>query len=104
MNTELRNKGEEAPRQSGAADYFVVSCNNSTWYVSTEMARFIEECLDTRKPAKWVKFVDLIGSRVRLRTREIQYIVQCTADQRATEREFFRTMRKESADDRDWND
>ena len=88
---------------AGAVDYFVVVGENCTWYVSTEMARFIEECLDSGTSG-WVKFVDLIGSRVRLRTRKIDFIAQSTAEQRSTERDFFRTMRREHKADRDWDE
>jgi hypothetical protein len=102
MSTSVKEEGAETPREPVAADYFVVVGEFCTWYVSTEMARFIEECLESG--AKWVKFVDLIGSRIRLRTRQIEFIAQCTADQRATEREFFRTMRRERKSDKDWDE
>ena len=102
MDTLLRD-GTEEPRDQGAADYYVVVGENCTWYVSTEMARFIEECIDSGT-SQWVKFVDLIGSRVRLRTRKIDFIAQCTADQRVAERDFFRAMRRENKADRDWDE
>jgi hypothetical protein len=100
MDTLLRD-GTKEPREEGAADYFVVVGENWTWYVSTEMARFIEESLESG--AEWVKFVDLSGSRIRLRAEKIEFIAQSTADQRATERDFFRAMRRENKADRDWD-
>jgi hypothetical protein len=51
-----------------------------------------------------VKFVDLTGARVRLRTRQIEYVCQCTADQRAAEREFFRSLKQERKADRSWDE
>ena len=101
MDTLLRD-GTQEPREEGAADYFVIVGENWTWYVSTEMARFIEECIEAG--AEWVKFVDLSGSRIRLRTEGIEFIAQSTADQRATEREFFRAMRQENKADRNWDE
>lgn len=100
MDTLLRD-GTSEPREEGAADYFVVVGENWTWYVSTEMARFIEDSLESGE--EWIKFVDLSGSRIRLRTPKIEFIAQSTADQRATERDFFRAMRRENKADRDWD-
>jgi hypothetical protein len=104
MSTLLQNREEESPPEAGAADYFVVVGEFCTWYVSTPMARFIEECLDARKPPKWVKFVDLIGSRIRLRTRQIEFIAQCTAEQREVERAFFRAIRRERRENKEWDE
>jgi hypothetical protein len=87
-----------------AGDYFLVCGEWCTWYVSTAMARFIERCLDARPRPKWVKFVDLTGARVRVRARQIEYICQCTAEQRATERAFFRSLTQERKADRSWDE
>ena len=100
MDTLLRD-GTHEPREEGAADYFVVVGENWTWYVSTEMVRFIETSLESGEA--WVTFVDLTGSRIRLRMNKIEFIAQSTADQRATERDFFRAMRRENKADRDWD-
>ena len=54
--------------------------------MSTVIAQFIEVCLDDEPRPQWVKFVDLSGSRVRLRLKDIEYICQCTAEQRSAER------------------
>lgn len=101
MSTEPRKDGAEAPREPFAAEYFVVIGEYSSWYVSTPMARFIEECLDAG--AEWVKFVDLTGARIRLRTRMINYITQHSADQRAMERDFNRRIRENDGGE-NWDD
>jgi hypothetical protein len=93
-----------AARPVGGGDYFVVSGDCCTWYVSTEMARFIEACLDVVPPPRWVKFVDLTGARIRLRARLIDSISQCTAEQRASERAFHRGLNQERKADRSWDD
>lgn len=102
MNRVLED-GEENPREPTAGDYFLVVGEFSTWYISTEMARHIEGCIDARKPRAWVKFVDLTGARVRLRIRQIESIIQCSAEQRANEREFFRALKRERKSDREWD-
>lgn len=85
-------------------DHFVVSAKSATWYVSTEMARHIEACLDVVHHQTWVSFVDLSGSRVRLRSVEVEYLAQSTADQRAAERAFHRTLSRERKAERDWRE
>ena len=103
MSTSVKEEGAETPSEPGSTDYFVVVGEFCTWYVSTEMIRFIEECLDSGA-SKWIKFVDLSGSRVRIRTRQIEYIAQCTADQRAMQRDFFRALRREDDANRNWDE
>ena len=94
---------EGAAKPTGG-DYFVVSGDCCSWCVSTEMARLIEAYLDAEPPARWVKFVDLTGARIRLRARQIQSITQSTADQRSWRRAFHRTLDRERKADRSWDD
>ena len=89
------------PQQAISTDYFAVGGERGVWYVSTEMARFIESCLDARKPRAWVKFVDLSGARVRLRSGQIQYLAQCTAEQRAFKRRMYKAMEEE--EEKEWD-
>ena len=95
---------EPNAERPGPGDYFVVSGESFTWYVSTAMAKAIEARLDAKPRARWVTFVDLVGSRVRLRIRRIEYICQCTAEQRAAERAFFRSLKRERKGDRSWEE
>ena len=102
--SRLRQKEEqEAPRPIGV-DHFVVSAKSATWYVSTEMARHIEACLDVEHHQILVSFVDLSGSRVRLRSVEVEYLAQSTADQRAAERAFHRALNRERKAERGWRE
>ena len=102
--SRLRQKEEqEAPRPIGV-DHFVVSARSETWYVSTEMARHIEACLDVEHRHVWISFVDLSGARVRVRSREVEYLAQSTADQRAAERAFHRALSRERKVERDWRE
>jgi hypothetical protein len=100
----LQEQFEEDAAKPAGGDYFVVSGDCCTWYVSTEMARFIEACLDTESSPRWVRFVDLTGARIRLRARLIESISQSTADQRASDRAFHRTLNRERKADRSWDD
>ncbi|MGH7518800.1 MAG: hypothetical protein ACREOC_15270 [Gemmatimonadales bacterium] len=100
----LQEPFEDGAARPAVGDYFVVSGDCCTWYVSTTMARVIEQSLDGRARPKWVTFVDLTGARIRLRARQIEYIGQCTAEQRAAERAFFRSLNQERKADRSWED
>jgi hypothetical protein len=86
---------EEEPKEVGAGDYFVVAGPDFSTFVSTAMARHIEACLDRTFGPRWITFVDISGSRIRLRARQIQSISQCTADQRQRDRELTRALKKE---------
>lgn len=100
----LKEESEPEAIKPDAGDYFIVSGDCSTWYVSTVMARHIEAVLDAEPRALWVKFVDLAGSRVRIRIRQIEYICQSTAEQRAGDREFSRALNRERKADRSWGE
>jgi hypothetical protein len=78
MNRVREEQEEESPRPIGV-DHFVVNARSETWYVSTEMARHIEACLDVEHRHVWISFVDLSGARVRVRSREVEYLAQSTS-------------------------
>lgn len=102
MTRRLQEPHEEAARPA-AGDYFVVGGDCGVWYVSTAMARAIDACLGAVPQPRWIAFVDLTGARIRLRTRQIDYLCQCTADQRSAERAFFRSLNQERKADRSWD-
>lgn len=91
------------PQQAAAGHYFVVITKWESWCVSTAMARFVEECLDRRRKDEWVKFVDLSGSRVRLRVGEIMSVAESSPDQRASYRAFMRRLNRERKTDPDYD-
>ena len=100
----VQERFDDNARTPAGGDHFVVSGDSGTWYVSTVMARFIERCLDTEPRPAWVKFVDLTGARIRLRTGLIESITQSTADQRMEERNFHRSLNQERKTDRRWGE
>ena len=104
MNRLERPLDDASAPHPGDGDYFVVSTRFDSWCVSTAMARGIETDLDAEPARDWVTFVDLHGSRVRLRAREVLSVAQCTADQRASARVHERRLRREAKADRDWED
>jgi hypothetical protein len=85
-------------------DYFLVVTHIEWWAVSREMAQAIEASLSESPVPEWVMFVDLTGARVRARARLIEYIYQCTADQRALSRAFHRARSSERKADPNWDE
>jgi hypothetical protein len=100
----LKHQPEENEPKLGAGDYFVVSAKCGEWCVSTEMVRFVEAALDADPRPSWVKFVDLSGSRVRIKTDDVVSIRQSTAEQRAATRAFRRSLRQEYKPENPWDE
>lgn len=102
---ETRTKKDqqpEGPRPVG--DYYVVNSRYDTYYVSSETARRVGACLERAWRPRWVKFVDLNGGRVWLRTASIESISESTEDARSRDREFQYARRQEEKADRRWDD
>ena len=95
---------EAAGEPPNAGDYFVLETTFSAWYLSAEMARAVDRDLNASPLPEWTVFVDVTGARVRLRTVRIESLVQCTADQRASGREFHRRLKREHDADRKWDE
>lgn len=100
----LREGTEPDEIKPDAGDYFIVNAQCDNWYVSTEMAGFIESMLDREVRPLWLSFVDLWGARIRVRTALISAVCQRTAEQRASERGFDRALNRERKADRDWSE
>ena len=85
-------------------DYFLVVAHFEEWYVSRVMAQAIEASLNQTPAPQWVTFVDFTGARVRVRKRLVEYIYQCTAEQRALARAFHRARKAEHKAENDWDE
>jgi hypothetical protein len=107
MLNRIRGVAEE-PFDDGDVpygDFVVVSGAFGCAYVTHDTARTIERALDRARPPKWVAFADRVGSRFRVRTREIRVLCESTAEQRAADRRYDRARRlEERADRRSWEE
>lgn len=101
---KLKQKEETPEQRPGPGDYYMVVTEYTTWYVSPETAARMGRALDRRWRPRWVKFVDLTGSRVWLRASTIECISESTELQRAGDRQFQYLRRKEERTDRRWDD
>lgn len=97
----LREPGERRP----PGDYFVVAGLFGTFYVTPETARAVERSLDRVLARRWLVFRDLSGSRIRVLRVQVTGVYESTAEQRRTDREFYRALAEEGeADRRPWED
>ncbi|HYJ81149.1 MAG TPA: hypothetical protein VEW03_16160 [Longimicrobiaceae bacterium] len=103
MNTvqQERQRPEEEPR---VGDFYTVNSRYDSYFVSPETARRLGACLDRPWRPRWVKFVDVNGGRVWLRTASIESIAESTELQRADCRAFDYARRREARADRRWDD
>ncbi len=87
------------PEEWELTEYFLVSGDFGWHLVSREVAIDLEEWLDRWWKPRWVEFVDLFGSRVRLQVRDIRQVEECTREQRRRARAFERARNKEKKAD-----
>jgi hypothetical protein len=86
-------------------DFVVVSGSFGSACVTHETARDIERQLDRRRTPRWIVFHDRVGSRIRVRSREIRALCESTVAQRAGDRRLDRArLHEEQADRRPWED
>lgn len=90
---------EEPRGRTPAQDYWVVSSPTAWYCVDEATAAQILEKLDRRRPPRWLRFVDLFGSAVRVRSRDIDQVSESTAEQRAANRAFQEARRNEQSGD-----
>ena len=99
-------KQKEEPREERpeAGDFYVVASELGTWYVTPETAERIGRVLDRRWRPRWLKFVDVSGSRVWLQAHRVESVYESTGTVRARDREFHYRRGKEERLDRRWDD
>lgn len=105
MVNRLRPLLEEPEEEKPAEDYWEIHGDCESFYVSRETAARVLRQLERRWTPRWIRFTDLYGATVRVRSARIQYVQECTQEQRAAERAFHRARRQEhKADRRPWEE
>ena len=90
----------EAPRYR---EYFVLASYAGDWMISRRMAEFIEDELDRWPRPRWIRFIDLTGASVRLRTDLIKVVRQSSLEIRSEWRRFKDERKQEAPDEpSDW--
>ena len=93
MSTQEKERGKP-----GAGDFYMVVTQSGTWYVSPEAAARVGTALDRRLRPRWIKFVDVYGARVWLRTRTVEAVFESTERIRTRSREFHQAWQSEGED------
>ena len=99
MTNRLSRWLSPAEEEPTVGDYWVVRTYQVFAYVSPETAARVEAALERRWPPTWVVFRDLSGSRIRIRTRDVCGIFECTVAQRAADRRFQKACEREARGD-----
>ena len=85
-------------------DFVVVAGPFGSACVTPEVAHCIERRLDQRWTPAWSVFRDRVGSRFRVRSRDLRLLAESTAAQRAADRQLDRARRAEEDDQRAWGE
>jgi hypothetical protein len=89
---------------SDAPEYWLV---RGTWgfvMVTREVAMYLLDVVRRRVRPCWVRFYDLSGSEICLRTSTIDLIAENTAEQRASDRALRRQLDAEENGGDEWQD
>ena len=96
----IRELIEPIEEEQPYGDFYVVSGPFGSVCVTAATAREIERQLDRRWRRGWVVFRDRVGSRIRVRARDVRAIAESTAAPRAADRQLDRRRREEEENDR----
>jgi hypothetical protein len=77
-------------------DHHIVATSAFDYIVSTLMAKHIEQELDRWPRPRWITFVDVCGSRVKIRASLIQGLQQSSLETRELGRKWREQRRKEA--------
>jgi hypothetical protein len=93
-------EGERPP----VNEFYEVIAGIESFYVVREIAERLFAELASESPPRWVRFMDVHGSRICVKGRLIECVRESTDAQRAAERAFHRERRRERKADRTWDD
>lgn len=101
MNNRLKEYFELPEPRS---DFWRIVTEWGWVYVDEETAHRILVRIERRFGRRWIRFYDLFGARVSLRTRDIMSVDESTSAAREMGRLFQKALRDEVPDDRPWED
>lgn len=101
MATSMMDEFKQGRGRGPPEEFFVVLAGRFGVLVSPETAAEVMRKVTRRFPPRWLAFVDLDGSRVRVRTSLVGQVVESTALQRQRQREFERARMLEATADSD---
>ena len=87
--------GSGQPSKERGPEYYVVYTEEAWLRVSPQTARILSRVLRKRLQPRWVRVIDISGSEVLLRPKEIMMISQSTPEQREYQRRIIRSLEQE---------
>ena len=96
--------GEPEDERPPASAFYEVVARYEAYYVTRETAERLFVDLASDGPPRWIRFMDIHGSRICLRGRLIECVRESTEAQRAADRAFHRERRRERKADRRWDE
>jgi hypothetical protein len=94
MTNRLQTLFEEPEEKQPDEDYYEIRTDCEIYYVSPATAAQVSTQLTRCWPRRWLRFRDLAGAEVLVRSRRVEAITECTGAQRAAERSFRRAARR----------
>lgn len=105
MINRLKGRIPRPDEEEPANDYWEVSGDGGCFYVSKETAERILRALERLVPPRRIRFRDVFGSEVWVRTKEISCVEESTRTQRTASRRFQRARKEERKAERPpWED
>ena len=105
MINRLKDRFQEPEENAPEQDFHVVAYEFEEFYVTREEAERILRELYASTPPRWIRFTDVNGSMVSVRSARIDHVREWTAAQRESQRAFRRELRREEKSDRrPWED
>ena len=83
------------PEEEGGPEFFVVFTRDRWLRVSPQTARVLSRTVRKWLRPRWVRVVDLDGSEVFLRPRDVEFISESTPAQRAAYRKLQKQLESE---------
>jgi hypothetical protein len=99
MGTSMTDQFKQGRGRGPPEEFFVLVAGRVGLRVSPETAAEVMRQVTRRFPPRWLAFVDVDGSRVRVRTSLVGQIIESTALQRQRMREFERARMLEATAD-----
>ena len=93
-----QGSGENRPK----VDFWVVHTDAFRIFVDETTALNILEALDQRWPRIWLRFRNIFGDRVSLRSRDVLAVHQCTTAARELNRRFYAALAAEEPSEEGW--
>lgn len=85
-------------------DYWVVAHESRDFFVTREAAESVLRHLEASTKPRMIRFRDVHGSEISVRSSMIEYVKECTFAQRAASRRFSKAREAEEKEDRPWDD